>query len=133
MYLARGATTIYPVLVTHDSRMDTPTLAKFLADEFTKLLGTAPALPRIEPLIIMTVDDLENIEASTQNFSIAELLSDYSHECPDRMRSLHNFIQYSPKYQTKMLANTTLTERATELLTQVQGRLFPSDPENSEA
>ena len=127
------ATTIYPVLVTHDSRMDTPTLGKFLADEFTKLLEKVPTLPRIEPLIIMTVDDLENIEVSTHNFSIAELLSDYSHECPDRMRSLHNFIQYSSKYQAKMLANTTLTEKATELMAQVQGRLFPSNPENSES
>jgi hypothetical protein len=127
------ATTIYPVLVTHDSRMDTPTLGKFLAGEFTKLLEKVPTLPRIEPLIIMTVDDLENIEVSTHNFSIAELLSDYSHECPDRMRSLHNFIQYSSKYQAKMLANTTLTEKATELMAQVQGRLFPSNPENSES
>jgi hypothetical protein len=127
------ATTIYPVLVTHDSRMDTPTLGKFLADEFTKLLGTVPALPRIEPLIIMTVDDLENIEVSTYNFSIAELLSDYSHECPDRMRSLHNFIEYSSKYQAKMLANTMLSEKATELMAQVQSRLFPSDSENPEA
>ena len=81
----------------------------------------------------MTVDDLENIEVSTDNFSIAELLGDYSHECPDRMRSLHNFIQYSPKYQAKMLANTTLTKKATELMAQVQGRLFPSDFENSDA
>jgi hypothetical protein len=81
----------------------------------------------------MTVDDLENIEASTQNFSIAELLSDYSHECPDRMRSLHNFLLYSPKYKGKMLANTSLTEKATELMAQVQGRLFPSDLGNSEA
>jgi hypothetical protein len=127
------ATTIYPVLVTHDSRMDTPTLGKFLAEEFTKLLSTVPAKPGIEPLIIMTVDDLENIEASTQNFSIAELLSDYSHKCPDRMRSLHNFMQYSPKYQAKMLANATLTEKATKLMAQVQGRLFPSDLGNSEA
>jgi hypothetical protein len=113
--------------------MDTPTLGNFLADEFTKLLGTVPALPRIEPLIIMTVDDLENIEVSTYNFSIAELLSDYSHECPDRMRSLHYFIQYSSKYQAKMLANTMLSEKATELMAQVQSRLFPSDSENPEA
>jgi hypothetical protein len=84
-------------------------------------------------LIIMTVDDLENIEVSTYNFSIAELLSDYSHECPDRMRSLHNFIEYSSKYQAKMLANTMLSEKATELMAQVQSRLFPSDSENPEA
>ncbi len=127
------ATTIYPVLVTHDSRMDTPALGKFLTDEFTKLLGTVPALPRIEPLIIMTVDDLEDIEVSTDNFSVAELLGEYSHDCPDRMRSLHNFIKYSPNYQAKMLANVTLTEKATELLAQVQGRLFSSDLGNSEA
>ncbi len=121
------ATTICPVLVTHDSRMSTPTLGRFLADEFTKLLGSVPARPRIEPLIIMTVDDLENIEVSTQNFSIADMLSDYSRECPDRMRSLHNFALYSPKYQAKMLANTRLMEKATELMAQVQCRLFPSD------
>jgi NAD(P)-dependent dehydrogenase (short-subunit alcohol dehydrogenase family) len=37
------------------------------------------------------------------------------------------------KYQAKMLANTMLTEKATELMAQVQSRLFPSDSENPEA
>ena len=61
------ATTIYPILVTHNSRMDTPTLGKFLTDEFTKLLGTvADSRQESNHSSIMTVDDLENIEVSTR-------------------------------------------------------------------
>lgn len=46
------------------------------------------------PLTIMTVQDLENLEKSIRHFSLTDLLASYTRECPDRMRSLHNFIAF---------------------------------------
>lgn len=128
----RDAATIYPVLLTHDSLMRTPGLGKFLAKEFTNLLDHIPGRPKVEPLIIMTIDDLEDIETSTRNFSVAELLQDYSRACPDRMRSLHNFILCSEKYRKKICGNETLMKKTHEFLAQVQERLFPSKSANPE-
>jgi len=54
-----------------------------------------PADKRVAPLTIMTVQDLENLEKSIGHFSLADLLASYTRECPDRMRSLHNFIAFS--------------------------------------
>jgi hypothetical protein len=90
-----GLPLIYPVLLAHDTRLDTPALGHVLETEFRALLGQVPAGKRVAPLTIMTVQDLENLEKSIGHFSLADLLASYTRECPDRMRSLHNFIAFS--------------------------------------
>lgn len=122
----RDVKVLYPVLVVHDVRMGGPAMGNFLSDEFTKLLGSAPAHPRIAPLTVMTVDDLENMESSSANFSMCSLLRDYTRECPDRLRSLHNFIVYSA-YGSKILPSSELIRGATELIDEVRRRFFPTD------
>jgi hypothetical protein len=52
----------------------------------------------VSSLIVMTIDDLEALESSTQNFGICELLRDYSAALPDRLDSLHNYIVADRKY-----------------------------------
>jgi hypothetical protein len=49
----------------------------------------------VAPQTIMTVQDLENLEKSIGHFSLADLLGSYARDCPDRMRSLPNFIASS--------------------------------------
>jgi hypothetical protein len=46
----------------------------------------------VAPLTVMTINDLEILEYSVREFSLGELLRDYSLECPDRFMSLHNFM-----------------------------------------
>jgi hypothetical protein len=62
---------------------------------FSSLLGTVPAGKRVAPLTIITIQDLENLERSIEGFGFIDMLRDYDRECPDRMRSLHNFLAFS--------------------------------------
>jgi len=118
------STTFYPVLVVHDTRLDTPALGHFLDGEFMGLLGTIPSGKRVAPLTIMTVQDLENLESSVANFSFVELLDAYSRECPDRLRSLHNFIAYSD-FSKQILPSSYLLEGSQQVLELLKDELFP--------
>jgi hypothetical protein len=118
------STVIYPVLVVHDTRLDAPALGHFLEREFKVLLGAVPPGKWVAPLTIMTIQDLENLESSVANFSFIELLAAYSRECPDRLRSLHNFIAYS-EFGKKILPNSYLMESSQEALQLLQRELFP--------
>jgi len=115
---------LYPVLVVHDGRMDAPALGHFLNAEFMSLLGTVPTARRVAPLTVMTINDLENLESSIDEFSFIELLVAYERECPDRLRSLHNFVAYSD-YGKKINPSGYLIKSSTELLEQAQQALFP--------
>jgi hypothetical protein len=127
----RDARVLYPVLVVHDVRMGAPILGNFLAEEFERLLGALPAgARRVAPLTVMTIDDLENMESSVAQFSMRELLADYARECPDRLRSLHNFIAFSD-YGPKILPSGDLVRSSTELIERVQKQFFPPKAEAS--
>ena len=78
------------------------------------------------PLTVMTIQDLENLETSIGNFSLANLLADYSRECPDRMRSLHNFIALSD-YGPKIERNEFLMEASIGIHDLLIRELFPSE------
>jgi hypothetical protein len=120
---------IYPVLVAHDTRLDAPALGHFLENEFRALLGAVPAGKRVAPLTVMTIQDLENLEKSINNFSLVELLEDYSRECPDRMRSLHNFIAFSG-YSAKIRPSDFLMDASIGIHDVLIRELFPkSDAE----
>jgi len=102
-----GINVIYPVLVAHDMRLDAPALGHFLEREFRALLGPVPDRKYVRPLTVMTTLDLENLDGSVGAFSFVELLGDYSRECEDRMRSLHNFIAFSG-YASKIVPSPAL-------------------------
>ena len=57
-----GASVVLPVLLVHDTRMDSPGTCAILNDDFMELLGPVPQGWRVAPLILLTVDDLENLE-----------------------------------------------------------------------
>jgi hypothetical protein len=58
------------------------------------------------------------------HFALRDLLRDYSRECPDRLRSLHNFIAFS-SYGGTMYQSAYLTRSTGELLKRTQEMLFP--------
>jgi hypothetical protein len=115
---------IYPVLVAHDTRLDAPALGHFLENEFRALLGPVPTGKRVAPLTVMTIQDLENLEKSVSDFSLVELLEDYSRECPDRMRSLHNFIAFSD-YGAKIKPSDFLMDASIGIHDVLIRELFP--------
>ncbi|WP_128946912.1 hypothetical protein [Bradyrhizobium zhanjiangense] len=104
-----GLSNVYPVLVAHDTRLDSPALGQFLEREFRTLLGPVPDGKRVAPLTVMTVQDLENLEQSIMDFRLVDLLSDYSRAFPDRLRSLHNYIAFSD-YASKIRLNDFLLD-----------------------
>ena len=111
---------IYPVLVVHDSLLHSPLYGEFLASEFKELIAPDSILSngemiktdtRILPLILMTIEELENIETASEHFGMKEFLNDYSIECPDRKVSINNFVANSKKYtfyHNKYLASKSL-------------------------
>jgi hypothetical protein len=119
-----GLPVIYPVLVAHDTRLDAPALGHFLETEFRALLGAVPGGKRVAPLTVMTIQDLESLEKSIDNFSLLDLLEDYSSECPDRMRSLHNYIAFS-SYGAKIKPSDFLMEASIGIHDVLIRELFP--------
>ncbi|MGB8683011.1 MAG: hypothetical protein WCD12_09020 [Candidatus Binatus sp.] len=104
-----GVKCVFPVMVVYDDRLDAPLHVRFLAHEFARCLYGDDTLGYIRigkwviaPLTVMTVDNLEALEASVHQFGLCELLRDYSRECVDRFVSLHNFIVSSPKYSRSL-------------------------------
>ncbi|MDO8663072.1 MAG: hypothetical protein Q7K98_07665 [Candidatus Omnitrophota bacterium] len=115
--------TIYPILLVYDSFLTAPVYGNFLASEFEKLLkpdhkrGSGELIKgrfTVHPLIILTIEDLENLELSVEHFSFFELLSDYSTSCPDRLISLKNYIADS-KYNKQIYRNKNLANKCLEL------------------
>jgi hypothetical protein len=53
-----------------------------------------------------------------------DLLEDYSRECPDRMRSLHNFIAFSP-FAAKIRPSDFLMEASIGIHDVLIRELFP--------
>jgi hypothetical protein len=99
---------LVPLLLAYDSLIDGPLHPWFLARELAMILdpsnvnwnGQSIRIGRflISSLIVMTIDDLEALESSTENFGICELLRDYSNAYQDRLDSLHNYIVADRKY-----------------------------------
>ena len=125
---------IFPVLLVHDPLLVAPVYGKFFADEFKIILNPDSITMngdflknhmRIKPLILMTIDDLENLENSIEHFGFKELLEDYSSSCGDRLVSLHNFIS-SSDYSKKIYHNKWLAGKAMEILDRTKSAIFDS-------
>jgi len=124
---------IYPVLLVHDPFLNAPLYGDFLASEFKAYINPDAELRsgdfqkgrcRILPLIIMTVEDLENLETSLKHFGLRDLLSDYSRVCQDRIVSLYNYIATSI-YGKKMYHNQWLASKTEELIDKTMRNVFP--------
>lgn len=98
---------VFPVLLVHDSLLHSPLYGEFLATEFKELIVPDFILPNgdmiknnicILPLILMTIDELENIETANEHYGMKQFLIDYSIECPDRKVSINNYVANSKKY-----------------------------------
>ena len=119
-----GAERVYPVLIVHDPLLSAPVYGQFFASEFDRLLepDSRPQSGvcrkgnlRITLPIVVTIDDLENLETSTEHFAFRDLLSDYSRTCPDRLEPLHNFIAFS-QYKHHMYYNRNTASAALDII-----------------
>lgn len=131
---------IYPVLVVHDPFLAAPIYGDFLASELKRSVAPDAELQsgelkkgqlRIAPLIVMTVEDLENLETSVEHFGLRDLLADYSRSCPDRLVSLHNFIAFS-KYSGQIYHNRSVAAKGLEILRKTQEAVFPTEARESD-
>ena len=80
---------------------------------------------RIAPLIVMTVEDLEDLETSVEHFRLRDFLDDYSRSCADRLISLRSFIAFS-KYGQHMYHNRNVAANGLEILQRTQETVFPT-------
>jgi len=131
-----AVTRIFPIVLTHDVRMDSPGTGMFLDQEMTRLNPRIRQDPRVQPLIVLTIRDLEMLEESIASgeLSLTELLSGYLAELTnvDPLCSFHNYIAHSP-HNSKMRPSTTVKKKALDILTCAQEVLFPKDGETSPA
>jgi len=126
---------IIPVLLVHDSLIDAPLHPWFLAREFAFLLdGSNTDLDKavmqvgdyqVNNLIIMTIDDLENIESSVQNFDLGTLLQDYASNRRERLDSLHNYLVENTRYRDAIVYSYRLRTMFREELKDLGVRIGP--------
>lgn len=123
---------IFPVLLVYDSNLGAPIFGNFFASEFEDFLEYDVKLDnadyskgdiRVTPPIIMTIDDLENLEESINDFGLKDMLSDYSKEHQDRLTPLYNFLALSD-YSQKMHHNKNLAEKGIKLAEQSMVAFF---------
>ena len=126
---------IYPILLVHGPLLVAPVFGNFLASEFKEYLEPDAELrtgelmknqTRVTPLIIMTIEDLENLETSIEHFGLRELLADYSRSCPDRVVSLNNYLAFSNKYKGKIYHNRSIATKGLDILCKTQKEVFPT-------
>ncbi|MCP3471800.1 hypothetical protein NLM33_25030 [Bradyrhizobium sp. CCGUVB1N3] len=128
-------TEIYPIVVAHDLRLDSPGTGVFFRKEMRKLLD-GDAGQSVRPLIVMTIQDLENLEGGVASgaISLARLLSDYVKEIRDvdPLCSLHNFIAHS-EYSRRMKPSPVVLGKSLETADRARAVLFPKDGAGSGA
>ena len=112
---------IYPVLIAFDPLLDCPGYGYFLNREFMDSLKPdsieGELLVKgqfvVAPLIVLTLDDLEMIEQGLieKEITIANVIADYSSQCPDRLTSFHNFLTQT-KYKQNLIYSKRLAKQA---------------------
>ena len=124
---------VIPVMIVHDRLLSAPLHGRFLANEFKQRLAPEETLEsgqmrlsrglRVAPLVVLTVEDVENFESSAEYLSITGVIAEYSHEVPGRELSVHDFVAGS-EYRSRMQTNKSLAERGRDLLKEAGRRLF---------
>lgn len=129
---------IYPILLIHDQLLEAPLTGNFLHEEFKSALNPDKENSSVlfekngmavASLIVMSIDDLENLEDSVRNFSLTDLLRDYSTTCQDCMKSLQNYIIDS-KYCKLRKESERLTDVTIKLIDETKSFLFPDGPKS---
>jgi hypothetical protein len=132
---------IYPVLVVYDPLLSTPGHFWFFRSDFRDALKPEGLLPgskimmtkgqwEIAPPAIVTIDVLENLEASVKNFDFADLLRDYLDFCDANFRdedddlSLSAFINSSP-YASKMDYRGSVLSKSLEIFEESMRAIIP--------
>jgi hypothetical protein len=122
-------TRIFPIVLTHDIRMDTPGTGMFLDREMKRQNSGVPD-PRIQPLIVLTIRDLELLEGSISSgrHSLTDLLSGYLSELVDvdPLCSFYNYLVHSP-FAQELRPSPAVLEKSREILQNAQDVLFPKD------
>lgn len=128
---------VYPVLVAYDESIDTPGHSEFFGMEFVRAFEPDEVRANgymrkgsltVAPLAVGTVEDLENLESSVENFRLVDLLNDYARPRPGVRPSLHDFMasvegQGEGKY--KFIRSRELADRAQKVLEEFAGAMFP--------
>ncbi len=123
---------MFPIVVTHDIRMDSPGTALFFRKEMKSLYDGNIDQTSIRPLVIMTIQDLEDVEASVSSseFPLTAFLTDYLSEIQktDPLCSVRNFIAHS-KYNSKLRPSPVVLQKSLDTLDRARLVLFPKqDP-----
>ena len=127
---------IYPILVLYDPLLNAQVYGHFFANEFENLLEPDKKLQNgilvkgslhVIPPIIVTIDDLENLETSIEHFGFRDLLRDYSNSHPDRLESLHNFL-VSSHYKNHMFHNKNLAKAGLDIIEKSAQAIFRKLP-----
>jgi hypothetical protein len=126
-----ATTRIFPIVLAHDIRMDSPGTGMFLDQEMQRLNPGIRKDPRVQPLIVLTIRDLELLEGSISSgeLTLTELLSGYLAELADvdPLCSFHNYIAHS-RYGSQMRPSVTVRDKAIEILGRAREVLFPNGP-----
>jgi hypothetical protein len=121
-------TEIFPIVITHDIRMDSPGTGLFFRNEMKALSFNGANQDNVRPLVIMTVQDLESVEASiaASEFTLTAFLTEYLAEIQniDPLCSLHNFIAHS-KYNSQLRPSPIVFQKSLEVLDRARLVLFP--------
>jgi hypothetical protein len=134
-----NAKEVYPIIVVYDSLLNSPVYGEFFASEFLRLLKPNSIVKNgyclkgnliVHLPIVITIDDLENLETSIEHFGFCELLSDYSRTSQDRLVSLNNFIATS-HYNQHMFHNRNIANIGLEIIEKSKKAFFPNESDNS--
>ena len=127
------ARTIYPVLLVHDRGAGAAGFSTFIANEFRRALAPHDVTSigefqvsglRILPPIVLTVEDLELLEVSSEHQGFLEFLRLYHEWSPDRTEPFGDCLAEQSR-GGKIYANRHLAGAALELLDRTVRRFFP--------
>jgi hypothetical protein len=135
-----GVQRVFPVVVVHDRLSGSPGFGSFVLDEFRKALGPHVPAPRgqlacgqltVFGPIVLTAEDLELLEVSTERAGIRDLLAEYSHWSPDRMLPFSAYLA-EISASGRVLANRALAATSMDVLIRSMQRLFEKSPRNGD-
>ena len=127
-----GVQRIFPVIVVHDRLYGSPGFGAFVLDEFRKALAchdpprpgefTCQHLTIVAP-IVLTAEDLELLEVSTERAGFRDLLAEYSRFSPDRMLPFSAFLA-EISASGRVFANRALAATSMDVLNRAMEQLF---------
>ncbi len=122
---------IIPILVTNDRLLTGPLECNFFAREFAeRLLGSesvgsgAAQIGRrqVTPLILLSIDDVENLETSSEGFRIRDVFIGYSDAHPERLADFHAYLRSIGK---NIYHSQWVKERGARFGEEAKRELFP--------